>query len=744
MTKTLRLVLALCSAAGFLSATETKTWSQEEYSDFQKGDLKKLSVSSDARVRLAPAFREILDSSSVYLWTLAVDSKGNLYAGGGGPGGPAGARIYVIPPNGKGRTLAQLDDLEVHAIAIDGKDRVYAGTSPDGKVYRLAAAGKPEVFFDPKAKYIWGMVFDSHGDLFVATGDRGEIYRVTPDGRGKVFYKTSETHARSLAIDSDGNLIVGTEPGGLIVRVSPKSEGFVLYQAAKREITAVAVSRNGSLYASGVGNKTVSSGIGLASGGGRAMGEPAPQLGAPQPMPPSPSGQISTRPTAPPAPLPVPLPAAPIAGGSEVYRIDKDGSPHKVWSHPQQIAYAIGFDSDERPIVGTGNKGILYRLDSDFVYTELLTAPPTQVTALCAAPGGAVYAATGNVGKVYQVGPGIEKEGTLESDVLDTGMFSYWGRLSFHGGANGGRIAIETRSGNLDRPQNDWSPWSAAITSPDGARVTSPPARFLQWCARLEASGSGNSPELRSVDVAYLPKNVAPQVQQIEITPANYRFPPQQLTLSSPQPLNLPPLGRGQRTPPVSLGMDAGGASMQYAKGHIGARWTAADENGDTLRYTVQIRGENESEWKPLKEKLTEKHLSWDSTAFPDGEYRIRVIATDAPDNPPDQALTGELVSDVFTIDNTPPAISGLAASVAGNQIQVRWKAVDALSLIDKAEYSLNGGDWTPVESVTKLSDSREEDYVLKLDRPAPGEQTIAVRVTDEVDNQAVAKVVVK
>jgi hypothetical protein len=40
MTKTLRLVLALCGAAGFLSATETKTWSQDEYSDFQKGDLK--------------------------------------------------------------------------------------------------------------------------------------------------------------------------------------------------------------------------------------------------------------------------------------------------------------------------------------------------------------------------------------------------------------------------------------------------------------------------------------------------------------------------------------------------------------------------------------------------------------------------------------------------------------------------------------------------------------------------------
>ena len=119
-------------------------------------------------------------------------------------------------------------------------DRVYAATSPDGKVYRIAANGKPEVFYDPKAKYIWALVFDTAGNLFVATGDQGEIHRVTPDGKGTVFFKSDETHVRSLAIDAKGNLIVGTEPGGLVLRVSPAGEGFVLYQMPKREVTAVA------------------------------------------------------------------------------------------------------------------------------------------------------------------------------------------------------------------------------------------------------------------------------------------------------------------------------------------------------------------------------------------------------------------------------------------------------------------------------------------------------------------------
>ncbi len=735
-------------ASSLLSATDTKVWSQSDQADFEKGDRKNLSLSSQGRLRLAPQFDELLDSSSVYLWALAQDSKGNLYAGGGGPGGP-GARVYIIPPKGKGKVLAEFDGLEVHALAVDAKDRVYAATSPDGKIYRLSSSAKPEVFFDPKAKYIWGMVFDSHGNLFVATGDRGEIFAVTPGGKGKVLYTTSETHVRSIAIDAQDNLVVGTEPGGLIVRVSAKGEGFVLYQAAKREVTAVTVAKDGSIYAAAVGNKTPGAGPGFVPPGAAPANAQA-LLAAMRQAQPGPSEEMppQQRPV-PPIPGASAAPApAPIAGGSEVYRIDKDGSPRRIWSHPQSIAYAIAFDAAGRPLVGTGNKGIVYRIDSPLLSTELLSAPPTQVTALLEGPGDRIFAATGNVGKVYRIGPALERNGTIESDVLDAGMFSYWGRLSFKGDANGGRIAIETRSGNVDRPQHDWSPWSAAIASPGGARVTSPAARFLQWRATLDASPAGDSPELRSVDAAWLPKNVAPEVQQIEITPPNYRFPQQsQLVLSPNPPISLPAMGKSGRAPsssPFNLGGDSGAVSMQYVKGYIGARWMASDENGDEMNYTVEIKGEDETEWKPLEDKTTEKRLSWDSTGFPDGEYRVRVTASDAPDNPPDQALTGQLTSDSFTIDNTPPVITGLTAAVAGNKIAVRWHAADALSTIDHAEYSVNGADWTPVEPAGRLSDSKEEDYVLTLDRANPGERSIAVRVTDEYDNAALAKVVVK
>src|SRR5437016_4573399 len=119
--------------------------------------------------------------------------------------------------------------------------------------------------------------------------------------------------------------------------------------------------------------------------------------------------------------------------------------------------------------------------------------------------------------------------------------------------------------------------------------------------------------------------------------------------------------------------------------------------------YTIEIRGANEKEWKLLKDKVAEKYYSWDSNAFPDGEYRLRITASDAPGNPPAEALTAQTVSDSFLIDNTPPAITGLAATRNGARLQLRWHAADALNNIGKAEYSLDGGDWKLASPVGQL-----------------------------------------
>ena len=182
---------------------------------------------------------------------------------------------------------------------------------------------------------------------------------------------------------------------------------------------------------------------------------------------------------------------------------------------------------------------------------------------------------------------------------------------------------------------------------------------------------------------------------------------------------------------------------MTYSKGWTGVRWLANDDNGDSMLFKIEIRGANESAWKPLKDKIREHYYSWDSTAFPDGKYFVRITATDAPSNPPEQALSASAESEPFEVDNTPPEITGLAGVAAGSKFDVRFHAKDALSTLGKAEYSVNGGDWTVVEPTTRLTDSMEHDYRFQVDK-GPGETTIAVRVSDENDNQSVAKIVVK
>jgi hypothetical protein len=736
--KTPKLLLAALAVTAACFAVETKFWQQGDRTDFEKGSLTHLSLRSDGRIFLAPEFPEIFDSSTPYLWAIAADSKGNLYTAGGGSGSGS-AKVFVIDSSGKSRTFSELEGLEIHALAIDSKDQIYAATDPDGKVYKIGSNGKAQLFYDPHQKYIWAMAFNATGDLFVATGDQGEIHRVNPAGSGSVFFKTEETHARSLAIDAQGDLIVGTEPGGLILRVSPAAKGFVLYQAPKREITAVAIDREGAIYAAGVGNKVPAS-------------TPQPANPAPATLQVTPSA-ISVVTINPPRNPPPTLSqgASSVAGGSEVYRINADGSPKKAWSNAQDVVYAITFDAQGHPLLGTGNRGSIYRLDSDSMSTLLIDASPTQVTGFGRGRKGELYAVTGNIGRVYRVGPTLEKQGTFESEVLDAGSFTYWGRIGYR---SSGAISVLTRSGNLNRPESNWSGWSALqpdahegttlCESCGGGRVTSPPARFLQYKIELSASASKPVSDLSEIEIAYLAKNVAPVVDEIETTPANYKFPAPVLSITPSNSITLPALGQHRGNSFSSSSDLSSSLSLNYSKGYIGARWSATDENGDALVYKVEIRGVKESTWRILKDQVKDKYLSWDSTAFPDGEYVVRVTASDAPSNPRNQALEATLESDPFLIDNTPPQILNLAATSSGNKIEVRFIARDARSDIDRAEYSINGGEWLMAQPVTKLSDSPEEEYQLSLERGVAGEQVIAVRVTDEFDNQAVDKVVVK
>lgn len=746
-------------------AQGTRTWEQTRYDEFEKGSAHGVAVNSDGSLTLAPTFDALFTTPSTYLWGVASDPNGNVFAAAGSP-----ARIYRLSPDGNAKIIFAPQELQVQSLVIDDNGVIYAATSPDGKVYKIVHGGpapgkapetphttaevaaaqegakpaaegeKPRtsvavdssytasVYFDSKTKYIWDLALDRHGQLYVATGDRGEIYRVDREGKGKLFFKSDEAHIRALYFDNSGNLIAGTDGSGLIYRISPQGEGFVLYSAPKKEITALAVDGEGNIYAAGTGEKRGAQVPPTAPPStGAILGTPALTV--------NPQGTTTATPS-------TGVSAVPYQNvtniGSEVYRISPDGSPKTIWSSREDLVYALAFDHAGRLLAGTGNKGKIYAVQGD-EYSDLAKASANQVTAFAHAPKGGLYAVTSNLGKIFLLGPNAVTEGTFESDVFDAKNFSKWGRVEMRGSGN---FELFARSGNVDNPDRNWSPWKKVDLQRD-LPIDAPSARFIQWRAVLHPGNP--AAVVDSVKVNYLPKNVAPEVDEVTVM-VGYRVPSGTHTSASPAESSAYEM-------PIPTVRD---------RHSIVVKWKAHDDNDDELTYSVYYRGDGESRWKLLRDDVDDRYVNLESDLFPDGGYTIQVVASDAPSHSAQEALTGARESVRFEVDNAPPRIESLAARVVGSQIHVSFRAVDGFSPIKRAEYSVDAGDWQLVEPVGQISDYKVENYDFTAPIPAPeigqtraidpdaqnsgtaGEHTVVVRVYDRFENVGISKTVVR
>ena len=97
--KRVLVVLAALAAAAPSFASQPQFWKLEGAGDFLQGDTTNLSVDSQGRVRLAPTSKLLYTPETPYVWALAKDAKGALYAGTIGPsdeqGNPTGPGTIV-------------------------------------------------------------------------------------------------------------------------------------------------------------------------------------------------------------------------------------------------------------------------------------------------------------------------------------------------------------------------------------------------------------------------------------------------------------------------------------------------------------------------------------------------------------------------------------------------------------------------------------------------------------------------
>lgn len=714
-----------------VQAGQPVVWETAGRTELLKGDSRGVSISDTGVLMLAPKLNEVFNTQQTYVWSSAVDNQGNVYLGTGHDG-----KIFKVSNAGTGSLLYDAAELDVTALAIARDGAIYAGTSPDGKVYRITADGKADVYFDSADKYIWSLAVMTDGSLAVGTGDSGKLYRVraaNANPESSLLVSTNQTHVISLAVTSKGDLIAGTDSGGLVLRVSPEGKMFALFDTQLREIHALAPAADGSIYA-----------LALSDAAAATRAPSTPVVVQPQP---SEGGTPTTSVTI----TAIDESGAPLQGQSgqtrsrsdvstarsAVFRILPDGATDVVWSSPTVTAFAIAPALQPGSVlIGTADKGRIYSVTNDGRDTLLLQSPEGQISSLFVR-NDQVYAASSNQGKLFRFGNELVTEGTFESPVRDAKLTASWGRIWWRGN---GAVEVQTRTGNGERPDATWSDWSAAYRNPDGNQISSPRARFIQWRATVRASGSaGALSSVEDVSVAYLPRNVAPEVLSITALPIGVGL--QQIAQVMVDPnvessgLDPSVFGPVAQVPPRRF----------YQRGARSFQWQAEDRNSDTLEYAIYYRALNEQTFRLLKDKLRDNFYTIDGATLADGRYVIKVVASDAPDNPPGQKLTGERLSEPVDIDNTPPVVKAMGQpQLRGDSVRVVFSVDDATGKVKKADASLDGAAWLPVFPDDGIADSGHEVYSIDFSSLSPGEHTISLRTFDTSGNIGTLSVTIK
>jgi len=738
-------VISCGADAGTARAQGTKLWTVSRYDEIERGTTDGVAIRSDGRIEAGPATSVLYATGGNYVWAVAADAVGNAYVGMGGTAA-GGAVVMRVAPDGKATKVFEGKELGVQALRVAADGKVYAATSPDGKVYRLGAApADAVVVFDSaateeKPKYLWD-VFQAAGaagkggDIYVAAGAPAVVYRV-PAGGGKaeVAFKTVDQHIRCLLMATDGTLYAGSDGSGVIYKLKTTATGpvgkpFAVYSAPKREITALAMDGAGNLYAAGVGARV-------------AAGAPSPGL-PPLPV----TGAVGVTITfSQPGSANAATANTLIPEGSEIYRIAADGSPAKLLALKDDVVYGLAFHAGSL-LAATGNRGRVYRVDAAAPgqLTDVAHLEASQGMAFAVVPGG-LLVATSNSGEVFRLEDKPAANATYTSEVFDAQAFSQWGRVELLPQAASG-FDLFVRSGNVESPLMGWSDWAPVAAT--GA-VTVPGGRFVQWKAVLRAGGN-----VQSVGLNYLEKNLAPVVDDVVVQPGA------KVAATPPQPLNATvqvsfPAAAGANVSVFTPDTNTQPLMAQKDKTGVTVRWAAHDDNGDDMLFAVWYRGVGERNWRLLKDKISERFLSFDASLLPDGSYEVKVVASDSPSHTESGALTGERLSGEFVVDTTPPVPGVLtAAMVAGGKIHATFSAKDATSPISHAEYSVDAGPWQYLEPVGSVSDSLEERYDFVVAVPVvsgdaatgvvnPAEHVLAVRVYDRYENVVAVKAVVR
>jgi hypothetical protein len=708
----LALVGGIAAAASAAVAAPVRVFSTQSASAFEQGTLENISLDAQGVLAVADRAERVAEVGEPFAFSFAALPDG--WAVGTGNDG----KVLRVGRDGTLSVLLDAEEPVVFALWADADGTLFAGTSPDGRVYRIAG-GRAEPFFDPEETYIWAIARGADGTLWVATGTEGRLYRVSRDGEGEVAFDGEETHLRSLLPLPGGELLIGTAPAGLVLRWSAKGGARTIHDSPLSEVVAFAAAPDGAAWAAVLASesslldaapKQAAAGAkegeeGEAEGGVVVVVEEEGAGGGPTGS--RPAGARGPR--------------------SEILRLLPGGPVEVVWSSEEETVFAI--TADERRLwVGSGLEGKLHLLDGDRARVEKDLEERQIVGLVPGAPGPSML--TTNAASVWRFVAGAERTGTYTSAALDAGQAARFGVFRWRGDRPPGtRVEVSLRTGNSSEPDRTWSAWTAPAAGEEIPLGRLPTGRYVQYRLTLSATAAA-SPRVTATELSYRQENQRPKIERFTamdpgqlLVPSGFNPAEQVFEPASPNREGIfttlePAAPREERTKTL------------WKRGWRTLRWKASDPNGDKLEARLEVRREGGPEaWLEIADGLDGDSHGFDATVLPDGLWRFRLTVDDESANDGGTALSATQLSEPVVIDHTAPELRGARRDGRA----VRLAVYDAWSPLRTAEVSIDGSAWRALASADGLVDGRSEELVLN--EIPEGAKLVLVRLGDAAFN---------
>ena len=746
------VLMACCATPG--AAAGPKYWDWPASRSFDEVTLTAAGLDTLGGVTAGPSARlTALDGPEV-AWRLVSDGRDGWYLGTG-----HGGEIHHVAADGTRRLVARLESTEVFSLAVLPGGDLLAGCGPDGRLVRVTAAGDATEVGRIEGGYVWAVAVDTKGSVaWLATGAPAAVYRFAwRDGQLERVATLPAQNTMDVALDNDGSLLAVTQGPGLVYRVPAggKGEPRLLGDIAQDEARRLLRGPGGAFHVLGLASVDADGeGGGVAEMGGAGGGAAA----------------------------------APAAA---LYRLGPGGAPVRVWAGDRALMTAAW--SPRWGWLGAGTLGdgdgdgaaagpaaiisaatspaaaeegqaapredartVIYRLVGGWGSRPLASWPGGDVLDIVAFGDGGLALAQAHPAALAVAGQADEASVAV-SPPLDGGAGVIWGRLRWEGAAGDGVPRWSVRGGRRAEPDASWTGWSASWAEPDHA-LALVDCRYLQWRVELPAARAGaHAWRVTGVSVSARQPNLPPVIEEFKLEQLRG------LKAGDPGHENIVHEYRSGLSAEFTL-HDApdegwtGADRVDAGRAVRVATWRATDPNGDRLESRLECRRDGEAAWRPVtvkgtgspNEPLTGTLGSWDASQMEDGRYALRLVVSDAPDNPGATAATAVRELGPLVVDNLPPVLHDVSVVAAPGGLRVRLRASDSTSPVAGARVFLPDGGAERLDPVDGICDSADESFDALVPWPRPGRAEgprpwrVRIEVRDLAGNPAGSEAVVQ